>query len=461
MDRIGVYLRISADPDGSQQATGRQLEDCRAYAARKGWQVADVFEDIDTSAFQRTAKRPEFERMIAALRERAIDGVLVWKVDRLSRRQRDFVRVDEECETSKGFIATVVEGLDTRQPTGRFVAELLVAQARMESEDTSLRVKRAHQQMAQQGRPVTGGLRAYGYTRDRSAIVPEEAELIREAIAKVCNGASLRSITLDWQKRGIVTPTGRPWQATPLRRVLVNPMLAGRRTYQGTTTEGTWEPILTVAEHVKVVAVLGDPTRRTAIGNSRSYLLSGMATCGRCGARLMAKRRVDGAKRYVCVKQPGSPACGRLARLAAPVEELVVEQVLSALENADLTPFLKRNLNGGENALVESITADELALVEVANDYYTERAIGRTEFLSARATLTARLEASRRKLAGHQSSVIMGTITGGVVREQWESKPLEWKRAILGAVIDRVVLKPAVPGRNHFDPALVEIVGRE
>ncbi|MCH7810210.1 MAG: recombinase family protein, partial [Chloroflexi bacterium] len=102
---VGIYVRISDDRDGTQTATKRQLEDCRRFAASKGWHVADVFEDVDTSAYQRTSKRPEFERMMGALRDGAIDGVLVWKIDRLSRRQRDLVRVDEQCEESGGFIA--------------------------------------------------------------------------------------------------------------------------------------------------------------------------------------------------------------------------------------------------------------------------------------------------------------------------------------------------------------------
>lgn len=459
--RVGLYARISDDPLGSQQATARQLEDCRAFADRKGWEVADVFEDVDTSAWARASRRPEFERMLRALAEGAIDAVLCWKVDRLSRRQRDFCRVDEQCETSGAFIATC-DGLDTREPSGRFVAELLVSQARMESENISVRVRRAHAQMAKQGRPVLGGRRAFGWTADRSAIVDAEAELIREAVAKVCGGASLRSITLDWQKRGIVTPTGRPWGATPLRKMLASPTLAALRVYEGVTTAGTWPAILSVADHVKVASVLADPTRRTSLGNSRSYLLSGLARCGRCAGVLVAKRRVDHARRYVCVAAPGLPNCGRLARLAEPVEAEVVRQVLSRLEDADLGPYLKKGLNGGEAALVESIVADEQALVEVAADYYQEKAISRPEFLATRGALVARLEASRRKLASHQASVTMTALSesGAAVREQWPTRPLEWKRALLAAVLDHVSIAAAVSGRNAFDASLVELSWR-
>src|SRR3972149_10281256 len=109
MARVGIYVRSSDDRDGEQKATQRQLAACRRYAATHDWEVADVFEDVDLSAYKRGVKRPEFERMLEAVAQRSIDGVLSWRVDRLTRRQRDLVSLDERWETAGGFIATVVE----------------------------------------------------------------------------------------------------------------------------------------------------------------------------------------------------------------------------------------------------------------------------------------------------------------------------------------------------------------
>ncbi len=67
--------RISLDRDGQQTATARQMQDAREFAARRGWEIADVFEDVDLSAFDLRKKRPEFERMLAALSS----GALRWR----------------------------------------------------------------------------------------------------------------------------------------------------------------------------------------------------------------------------------------------------------------------------------------------------------------------------------------------------------------------------------------------
>jgi len=208
MTQIGIYLRISDDRDGNQTATERQKADAGRYAETHGWEVADVFEDVDLSAYKRNVKRPEFERMLTAVREKQIDGVLAWKMDRITRRQRDLVRLDEACEDSSGFIATVIEGIDTRLPAGRFVAELLVAQARMESENASIRITRKHEDLAKEGKPSRGGTRMFGFTRDRSQVVPDEAALIREAAERIYAGEGLRGVCMDWKRRGVVTPTG-------------------------------------------------------------------------------------------------------------------------------------------------------------------------------------------------------------------------------------------------------------
>ena len=166
---IGIYTRISEDKDGQQTATARQLEDCRAFAARRGWEVVEVFEDVDTSAFKTTVKRPQFERMLDGLRSGALEGIVTWKLVRLSRQQRDLVRVMEACEPHKAFIASVTEPIDTRETYGQFVAELLVAQARMESANTSARLKRKARQQREQGLPPTNGKRCFGYDRTYAA----------------------------------------------------------------------------------------------------------------------------------------------------------------------------------------------------------------------------------------------------------------------------------------------------
>lgn len=471
-ERVGIYLRISEDRDGRQTATDRQRKDCERYASARGWRVVDTFEDVDLSAYKRHVRRPEFERMLEAVRAKAIDGVLAWKVDRITRRQRDLVRLDEVCEDAGGFIATVVEGIDTRQPTGRFVSELLVAQARMESENMSIRIRRQQEELAKRGRPARGGTRAFGYTRDRSHVREEEAEIIRELASRVLSGESVRSLCFELARRDVRTPAGNPWRASTVRRMLMSAALSGQREQGGHAIAGDWPAILTPEQTAQLRAVFADrATRAATYRTPRTYLLTGLLVCGRpikrgrrtqeCGAQLVARPRQDGVRRYVCARQPGSDACGRLARQAEPVENAVAEMVFEALREVDLDEYLSPQLEDAGDVL-QAIREDELALEQLARDHYSDRIIGRAEFIAARDVLEARVRANRERIARRASAGVLLDVaaTGAAIRERWAEASLDWRRAVLDALIERIVLAPAEVGRNTFDPSLIRPIWR-
>ena len=452
--RVGVYARISDDRDGQQTATARQMEDCRAFAERKGWEVADVFEDVDISAFSKKAKRPEFLRMLEELKSGAIDGVLVWKLDRLTRQQRDLVKVMEACEVHKAFIASVTEPINTADNIGQFVAELLVAQARMESANTSLRQTRKAKEQREQGLPPINGKRCFGYDQRYTTVVAEEAALIREAYERIFAGESLRSVCFDWDKRGIKTTGSRPWRTQFLTRLLMSPTLAAQRELNGQLYQGKWEAILTLDEHRRLKEFFrarARGTRPATVG-----LLTGFIRCALCGTRMYSSRRSDQARRYVCRQTPGTAGCGKTTTRAEPLEELVAELVFAVVDDAGLRATVEAK-GERDDGLFAALRADEEAIELLAKDYYAERLLSREEFMAARATLSARLEANKVKLAKRTGDSAIGRFMGhgGLLRESWATANLDWRRAVIGALLERVELLPGQAGRLPFDPARV------
>ena len=81
-----IYCRISHDPSGERLGVRRQEDDCRAEAVRRQWAVAGVYVDDDRSAFSTRKPRPEYQRLLNDIREGVIDGVLIWRLDRLHRQ---------------------------------------------------------------------------------------------------------------------------------------------------------------------------------------------------------------------------------------------------------------------------------------------------------------------------------------------------------------------------------------
>lgn len=456
--RAGIYLRISVDRDGTSTANARQLEDCRKLAEARGWTVADTFEDSDVSAYKRGTVRPEFERMIEAIRAREIDVVLAWKLDRLARRLKDFARVDEECEAAGARVVTLIDGIDTGTSAGRVVASVMTAMARAESENISVRGARKAREMAQQGRPQTGGSRAFGYSRDRQAIDEREAELIREAVRRVLAGDSIRGICLDWERRGIVAPGGKAWQPSPLKRMLCSAALSAQREHKGVLSPGCWPAIITPEETEQIRGVLRNPNRRRSMTNARSYLLSGFLRCGHCGELLIARPDAkNGQRRYVCAKRPAMANCGKLARMSQPVEDTVFEALCVRLDGANLADYMETPADDSA-AVFAAIREDEARLESLAVDHYRDNLLSRAEFLAARDALTARLDANREKFAKRgKGNVLTDVLAGAALRDRWPLESLDWRRAVIAALVDYVTILPAVKGKNAFDPALVDI----
>jgi site-specific DNA recombinase len=452
--RVGIYARISDDRDGVQTATGRQVDDCRGFASRKGWEVAEVFEDVDISAFNPRAKRPEFERMLGALRDGTVDGIVVWKLDRLTRQQRDLSRVMEACESRRAFIASVMEPIDTRETYGQFVAELLVAQARMESANTSVRSRRKAQEERDQGLPPTHGRRCFGYEKGYRAVVPAEQALVHEAIERLFAGESMRGICVDWEARGVKTITGRAWRGHILQRFLATPTIAGLRQGEGELIGGTWPPLISPAESLRIRSFLAQRARSVKSAGPGRYLLTGVIRCGRCGDRMYSGVRSDESRRYVCIRRPGAIGCGKMSTLAEPVEEMVLEMILAAVDNSALREAMAARGGNRDDDAVELVQRDELALKTLADDFYVQGGIARDEFLSTRATLTRRLEANKVKLARRRGPGLVGNFAGApnALREAWASASTDWRRAIVTGLLDRVVIMPAThKGRRPFD----------
>ncbi|MEP7217187.1 MAG: hypothetical protein ABI782_13130, partial [Anaerolineaceae bacterium] len=84
---------------------------------------------------------------------------------------------------------------------------------------------------------------------------------------------------------------------------------------------------------------------------------------------LIARPQINGQRRYVCAKSPGRASCGKLARLAQPIEEFVFEAACVALDGVNLRGHSTEEHPGSESAAtVEAIREDEHLLIELAED---------------------------------------------------------------------------------------------
>jgi site-specific DNA recombinase len=453
--RFAVYLRISRDPDGTSTAPDRQLKDCKAFAKLRGWEIAEVFRDADVSAFRKGVKRPAYEEMVSRLDE--FDGVLVWRLDRLVRRTVEFARFWEAAEAAGVRLASATQPIDTSDPVGMLIVNILIAFAQMESETMSIRQKAKELELAEAGIHKTAGKRAYGMKPGWSEVEPGEAKIIREVADRLLAGESVGSLVKDLNTRGIPSATGRRWTRRALLVLMRSPRLWGFREHLGEIAgRGSWPAILDEAAGRALRELLDRPNGQW-YGNRRKHLLSGILRCGRCGARLRVGRANGGQRRYQCPPK-GDGGCGGIAIQADPTDEAVETMVLSVLSSPEMARALAAR-RGKAKAGNEAEILVELAEVEREREQNSvdkaAGAISRETFLSLQRALDRRSEELSAQLAAHRRRQPLDVLTPagaqGIV-ERYRSLPVERRRAVIDAVAERIT----VMGTD--DPKYIELL---
>ncbi|MBA2312134.1 MAG: recombinase family protein [Actinobacteria bacterium] len=458
-----VYCRISDDREGSRAGVGRQQDDCEALAKRKRWKIGGLYVDNDVSAWSGKV-RPQYRRMLDDIKVGLIDGVVIWHQDRLVRHPKELEEFFEICDAAGvREMATVTGDIDLGTDDGRFHARILGAVARKESDDKSRRIRRKMEELAKQGRGKGGGKRPFGFNEDRVTIKETEAKLIKAAAIRVLAGESIKGVCREWTALRVPTVSGVPWNPTVVKRMLVAPRTAGLREHGGVVVaDAEWPGILSRDQHQRLNLLLCDPRRRkNTTGGARRYLLTGYIYCALCNAKLIARPKQDGRRCYCCATGPGFKGCGKIRSLSEPIEELVAESIFVAMDFGRVDRAMKRQ-DGSvskERLLLDAIRVEEEALDQLARDFYAERLLSRSEFLAAKGALEVKIDGGRTQLSEVESGRVFMDFprSENELRSAWENRGLDWRRAVVDAVLEGVTLHSAVKGRNFFDPERVEL----
>lgn len=475
MKRTAIYTRISQDPKFTGLGVERQLEDCRALAKRLKLKVVVEYSDNHLSAFKDTVRRPGYEALLDDIRNERIDVVVAYKSDRLSRRLRQTIELFELLLEHHVTVQTTSGETDLTTANGIAMAQMAAVMAENYIRTNRENNKRMRLQIAQKGGRHKCG-RVYGWEDDGIQVREPEAAVVREMVDRIINGQSPTSIAASLNDRNIPTVRGARWQGLAVRKCAERASNAGLREHLGEIYPGNWEPIL--SQEVWEDALLAIKARtgmKFKRGVGRKYMLTGFAYCGHCGNKLSATAGGSrGISTYRCHKAKSSDTsnitgCGGVSRNIAPLEDLISEAVLMRLDSPALADSINQQEDQREEVagLLKAVQTQQLQLQELVADYYTNKLLTRAQFLSAKSTAEANLEALTRKLNDMTSRRTIKLDLKGTLRETWDKASIEWKRSIIELLIDKVLVFPKdvhAPRPHykqwHFSPALIKIEWR-
>ncbi len=462
MTTTAIYARISRDRTGAELGVGTQEGDCQALAQQLGWDVVATHRDNDISAAS-GKRRPGYLALLEDLRAGRVDSVLAWHEDRLHRSPvelEDYIAVCEPLSIQTRFVKA--GELDLVTASGRMTARIRGAVARAEVEHMIERQRRAKQRSAEAG-TWKGGRRPFGYDADGVTIREAEAQHVRAGTTTALAGASMYAIAKDWTAAGATTTTGKPWEPTAVRAVLLRPRNAGLMEHRGEVIgQGQWPALVDREQWEALTSMLRNPSRTTTTGNARKWLGSGLYRCDVCSESVITQGKGAAQRRtYRC--RPG-----HVSMVQEDLDAYVLSKIVERLQHDDIKALLASS-GAVDTSSLESravtlrVRLDGLAAVYAAGD------IDAQQLAEGTRALRADLDSVRERITeAHRHTGLDGVAGAPDPAAVFLRSDLHRQQAIIDTLAT-VTLLPGTrgrppgwkPGDSYFRPERVQIEPRK
>ena len=470
MKKVAIYIRVSTQEQAIHgYSIGEQRERLIAFCKAHDWLVGEVFTDSGYSGAN--LDRPGMQRLIEQIKE--YDLVLVYKLDRLSRSQRDTLHLIEDIFLPAGVdFVSISESFDTSTPFGRAMVGILSVFAQLERETFKERSRMGKIARAKKGlwhgsgNPPIG----YDYMNDNLVINEYEAEQVREIFQLYIDGKSPIQISDYLREKGYTTKTSNPWAAkhrgAGVVRVLSNDIYTGTNRFGDVVVENAFPAIIDCEtfEKAKQIRKKRQEIYSTSNNYKTKFLLTGMIFCARCGSRYFSYN--PGANRkynyYACYSRVArSSACAKAENCdnknwrVDDLEEFISKEVRSLLFDSQYRDKLLKSKNNEKNKRAENSQASSIKRKISELD----RKIARTMELYDTDSIPADILSERIDIFYREKTALSNSLSllehpapkkdynadgiSNLIQQfslVWDSAEMEEKRQILLSLINRIII---------------------
>lgn len=447
--RLALYRRVSTDKQADEgYSLDVQMEKLQAYAKTLS-NVKDIRVYTDDGYSGSSLDRPGMKRMIEDMEAGSVTHVIVVKLDRLSRSQKDTLHLIEDImiPANVAFIS-ILESFNTDTAFGRAMVGILSVFAQLERENIFERTRGGMRKRVEKGYWPGGGRTPYGYDYDpaRGILVPnEKAEMVRHIYDRYLAGEAMQTIadSLDLKYERVVY------------NIITRKSNAGFIVYNGEEYKGLHEPIISLETYTQAMRLLAERSAAKLVTRT-DHLLTGFCYCGKCGAKMRYMKWGKAGYKLVCYSQLHSkrylvrdPNCDAPRPFAEDVEAGVVE-TLFTVSKEKLAGARKSVESGGVSGMMrERLSRAEAKLRRLyglygdSGDTYLLDTIRETKAEIER--LSASLADERAKETAARSAMSAYQKLDGI-QDAWPRMSVQERRTVLASVIDSITISADYTG---------------
>lgn len=297
--RVAIYVRVSTIEQARDgYSVQEQIDSLKLYCKAMKWIVVNVYTDAGHSGAN--TDRPALQDMIKDIEKGLIDKVLVYKLDRLSRSQKDTLELIEDVflVNNTDFVS-MNENFDTSTSFGRAMIGILAVFAQLEREQIKERMCMGREGRAKDGKFHGGGYIPIGYDYiDGELVINQfEALQIQEIHKLYQQGNAFNKICGIFAEKGYRHKHGK-WQTKRVKECMMNDLYIGNVHFSDQVFKGTHTPIIDEETFKKSLAIYQSKDYSNYKNHGRTSYLGSLIYCKHCEARYTATSYTTGGKKY-------------------------------------------------------------------------------------------------------------------------------------------------------------------
>lgn len=326
--KVAIYCRVSTIEQAEEgYSIGEQETFLRHECEKSGNTVYKVYVDKGISG-KNIKDRPALRELLNDAKERKFDSVIVWKINRISRKLKDVLNIVDVFEDNNITFKSATESFDTTTSAGKMQLQMVAMVGEFERGTIAENVKMGMMARAREGR--WNGNVVIGYDlvqkqdstnrkrKDTELVVNvKEAEIVQTIFKLYSEGKVYKAITNYLNKFGYKTKRGNPFGVIAVKNILTNPVYIGKIRYNKLQNwsekrrrnvnpnpiivDGIHEAIIEQELWDKVQSMLQTSKGKPSRIYDGEFPLTGILKCPQCGAGMVIMRtsrtRKDGTKR--------------------------------------------------------------------------------------------------------------------------------------------------------------------